>query len=278
MSPTQYVEIALALLAAGAVTGVFAGLFGIGGGAVIVPVLDTTFRALGYGPELSMPLAVGTSLAVIVPTSITSYVAHRKAGAVDMAAIRIWALPTILGATAGCVIAAWAPSWVFKAVFIAVGGFNGVRFITQAQIGSSTVKPIEPVSMTLYGGVIGLASSLMGIAGGMLSTLWLMHLGRAINVAVATSAAIGIFVAVPGALGYVAAGWGKLALLPPGSLGFISLPALVLVGLTSSLVAPFGARLAHRFEKRKLQRWFGIYLIIASLRFGFDLLGLNVVR
>jgi uncharacterized membrane protein YfcA len=274
----QYVEIAAALLVAGAVTGIFAGLFGIGGGAIIVPVLDTTFRALGYADALSMPLAVGTSLSVIVPTSITSYITHQRAGAVDMAALRIWAIPTIVGATVGCVIAAYAPAWVFKAVFIAVGGFNGVRFLTQSKIGSATPKPIEPVSMTLYGGIIGLASSLMGIAGGMLSTLWLMHLGRAINVAVATSAAIGIFVAVPGALGYVAAGWPKIAELPPGSLGFVSLPALVLVGLGSSAIAPIGARLAHQFDKKKLQRWFGIYLIIASLRFVLDLLGLNIVR
>jgi uncharacterized membrane protein YfcA len=131
--------------------------------------------------------------------------------------------------------------------------------------------------MRFFGVVIGLASSLMGIGGGMLSTLWLLHLGRAINVAVATSAAIGIFIAIPGAGGYVLAGLSKTADLPPGSIGFVSLPALVLVGATSTWIAPFGARLAHRFERRALQRAFGIYLIVASVRFALDLIGINFV-
>ena len=268
----------VALLAAGALTGLLAGVFGVGGGAVAVPILYELFRILEVPEEVRMPLCVGTSLAIIIPTSIRSFNAHRAKGAVDMSILRVWAVPVVLGVIVGSVIARYAPADLFKAVFVVVAGISAIRLL----FGKDTWRfgldmPSKPI-MVAYGWLIGILSALMGIGGGQLSNLFMTFYNRPIHQAVATSSGLGILISIPGALGYIYAGWPHMAeypdvaaFQPPLALGYISLIGLVLFIPTSTWMAPVGARLAHRLSKRRLEVAFGIFLLIVCARFAASL-------
>ena len=267
----QFLPLAAALVCAGGVTGVLAGLFGVGGGAIIVPILYQTFVILGLPEEVRMPLTVGTSLAVIIPTSVRSYLAHRATGAVDNGILRLWVVPCLIGVIAGSALAAFAPPWLFKGVFVAIAGSNGIALL----IGRKDWRIAdEPSSwpMRAIGFVIGILSSLMGISGGMLSNISLMMFGRTIHQAVATSAGLGVAISIPGAIGYAVAGLSKMSLLPPLSLGFVSLIGVALLAPLGMVCAPFGARLAHAIPRRKLEIAFGVYLVTMAGRFLVNLL------
>jgi uncharacterized membrane protein YfcA len=271
---TELAWLAIALLAAGAVTGILAGVFGVGGGAVIVPVLYELFTLLGVPEETRMPLCVGTSLAVIIPTSIRSFNAHRAKGMVDMSIVKIWAVPVVIGVLGGGVIARYAPADVFKAVFVVVAGLSAFRLL----LGKDSWKLADDMPsnlvMRLYGLVIGVLSALMGIGGGQLSSLFMTFYGRPIHQAVATSSGLGVLISIPGAIGYIYAGWPKAAefpevaaLQPPLALGYVSLIGFLLFVPTSIWTAPIGARLAHALPKRKLEILFGMFLGVVCLRF-----------
>ena len=262
----DFVFLAVAMLAAGAATGLLAGVFGVGGGAIIVPVLFEVFGVLKVPDEVRMPLCVGTSLAIIIPTSIRSFNAHRAKGAVDMTILKIWALPVFLGVAAGSVIARFAPADVFKIVFIAVAGLSAIRLLFARDGWKISDTMPGGFVMRAYGGVIGVLSALMGIGGGQLSNLFMTFYGRPIHQAVATSSGLGVIISLPGALGASYAGWPKMALLPPLSLGFVSVMAFLLFIPTSMWTAPIGARLAHQLSKRRLEFAFGIFLALVSLR------------
>ena len=271
--PGMFATIAVALAVAGGVTGVLAGLFGLGGGAITVPLLFEVFRIQGFAPDVAMPLAVGTSLAIIIPTSLQSARGHHARGAVDMAVVRAWALPVLIGVTAGAWIARFAPPAVFQAVFVSVASINAIKLFFGKE--SWRIAPELPrgAGLRAYGLVTGLASALMGIGGGAISNLILTLHGRPIRQAVATSAAVGVLVSIPGALGYVWAGWGR-AQLPPLSVGFVSILAFVLIVPTTLLTTPIGVRLAHSLPKRQLEILFATFLTLVSLRFLGALLGL----
>ncbi|MFN3855687.1 MAG: sulfite exporter TauE/SafE family protein [Phreatobacter sp.] len=274
----QLAILAIGLLVSGAITGILAGVFGVGGGAVIVPVLYELFGVVGVPNELKMPLAVGTSLAIIIPTSIRSFQTHRAKGAVDMEVLRAWAVPVVVGVIAGSLIARYAPPGVFKLVFVLVAGLSAWRLLTGRELNFGTGMP-GPVGMVATGGIIGVLSSLMGIGGGQLGNLVMMAYGRTIHNAVATSSGLGVLISIPGALGYVYAGWPKAAEFPavaaiqfPFALGYVSLIGFLLFIPTSMWTAPIGARLAHALPKRKLELAFGAFLLIVCLRFVWDLL------
>jgi uncharacterized membrane protein YfcA len=268
-----------ALLCAGAVTGVLAGLFGVGGGAMIVPVLYELFRLVGVPEEVRMPLCVGTSLAIIIPTSIRSFNAHRKKGAVDMSILRQWAVPVVIGVVMGSAIARYAPADLFKAVFVAVAGVSAIRLLfgkDSWRLG--TDMPSGPI-MTLYGWVIGVLSALMGIGGGQLSNLFMTFYSRPIHQAVATSSGLGVLISIPGALGYIYAGWPRAAEYPdvvalqfPLALGYVSLIGSILFVPTSIWTAPIGVHLAHSLSKRRLEVAFGIFLLTVCARFAASLI------
>jgi uncharacterized protein len=255
------------LLVGGVVTGILAGLFGVGGGAVIVPVVYSVFGLMGVPEELRMPLSVGTSLAVIIPTSIQSFRTHHAKGAVEMDVLKLWAIPVVLGVVLGASVARFAPPALFKIVFIGVATLTAAKLFFGGD--KWVIGHVLPTGlpMRIYGGIIGLLSSLMGIGGGQLSNVFLTAYGRPIHNAIATSAGLGVLVSIPGAIGYVIAGWPKMAALPPLSVGFVSLIGLLLIAPTSSYFAPYGARLAHRLPKRKLEVGFGIFMVVVSLRF-----------
>lgn len=259
-----------ALIAGGAATGFLAGLFGIGGGGITVPILYQTFRLVGVSDAIAMPLSIGTSLAVIIPTSLSSTRAHLRRGAVDIDLWKRWVVPVTVGVMAGAWIARYAPASLFKIVFIAISMFSAWRFLggrTNWRIGDE--MPRGP-SLAAQGMSIGLLSSLMGVGGAQIVNLFMSLYGAPIIRAVATSAAIGVVVSIPGAIGYALAGWGKEG-LPPLSIGFVSIVGFALVSPLAVALAPVGARLAHSWTRRQLEVAFGVFLVLICLRFGVSL-------
>jgi uncharacterized membrane protein YfcA len=269
-------EIALlvaGIVASGVVTGLLAGLFGIGGGAVIVPVLYEVFRILDVPDEVRMQLCVGTSLAIIVPTNIRSYLTHRAKGAVDHEVVKRWVLPALAGIAIGSVVAAFAPPAVFRLAFVVMAIVIAFKLL----FGRDSWRladdfPGRP-GMSVFGLLVGLSSSLMGVSGGSVSNMIQTLYGRSIHQAVATSAALGVPISIAGTIGYMLAGLPHRALLPPLSIGFVSLVGVVVMAPVSSLVAPYGARLAHALPRRRLEIGFAIFLLIVCARFIASLIG-----
>ena len=264
---SELLWLALAIIVGGVITGLLAGLFGIGGGAVIVPVLYEVFRILDVPDTVRMQLCVGTSLAIIVPTTIQSYLTHRAKGLVVPGVLRLWALPAVLGVVCGAVIAYFAPAAVFKIAFVVIAIVIATKFLFAGDRWNLGTELPGPVPMRLYGFIIGLTSSLMGVSGGSLSNMGLTLYGKSIHQAVATSAGLGVPITIVGTLGYILAGWHDRALLPPLSLGFVSLIGVAIMAPVSSFAAPYGARLAHRLSRRTLEIAFSIFLLLISARF-----------
>jgi uncharacterized protein len=257
----------LAIIAAGIITGLLAGVFGIGGGAIIVPVLFELFRLFGVPDTVRMQLCIGTSLAIIVPTAWRSYRAHRARGLVISEVVRLWTWPIVFGVLLGAVIAAFAPSAIFKLAFVVIAAIIIAKmwFISDRWRIADDL-PGRP-AMVAYGLAIGLGSSLMGISGGSPATLVLTLYGKPIHNAVATSAGIGVPISIAGTIGFIAAGLPHQALLPPLSLGFVSLIGVAAIAPLSSWAAPLGARLAHAIPERRLEIAFGCFLLLAAGRF-----------
>ena len=259
--------LALAIVVGGVITGLLAGLFGIGGGAVIVPVLYEVFTVLDVPEAVRMQLCIGTSIAIILPTTVRSYLAHRVKGLVIPQVIRLWAIPAIVGVICGSLIAAFAPPAVFKIAFVLIAGFIAAKFLFAGDRWNLGADLRGTVPMTFYGFGIGLAGSLMGVSGGSLSNIVLTLYGKSIHQAVATSSGLGVPITVVGTIGYILAGVHDRALLPPLSLGFVSLIGVAVMAPVSSLVAPYGARLAHRMSRRTLEVAFSLFLLAVSARF-----------
>ena len=242
-------------------------MFGIGGGAVIVPVLYEVFRVLNVPDEVRIQLCVGTSLAIILPTTIRSYLTHRQKGLVVPNVIRLWALPAVIGVICGAIIAAFAPAAVFKIAFVVIATFIATKFLFAGDRWNLGTELPGPLPMRIYGFVIGLAGALMGVSGGSLSNIALTLYGKTMHQAVATSSGLGVPITIVGTLGYILAGLPQHALLPPLSLGFVSLIGVAVMAPVSSFTAPYGARLAHRLSRRTLELAFSSFLLLISARF-----------
>jgi uncharacterized membrane protein YfcA len=259
--------LALAIIAGGVVTGILAGLFGIGGGALIVPVLYEVFRVLEVSEEVRFQLCVGTSIAIIVPTNIRSFMTHRAQGAVMMDVVRTWTIPAVAGVAVGSLIAGIAPGAVLKIAFVLIASVIAAKLLLGRESWQLGDDLPAPAGMAGWGFVIGLGASLMGISGGSISNMILTLYGKSIHRAVATAAGLGVPITVVGTLGYIAAGLPQQALMPPLCIGFVSLVGLVLMAPVSSLTAPYGARLAHAMPRRRLEIALGLYLLAVSARF-----------
>ncbi len=273
VSPGEIALLLLGILASGVVSGLLAGLFGIGGGAVIVPVLDEVFRILGVSNDVRIQLCVGTSLAIIVPTNIRSYLAHRAKGAVDHQVVKTWVLPALGGVAIGSVIAAFAPAAIFRLAFVVMAAIIAFKLL----FGRDSWRladdfPGQP-RMSGFGLLVGLSSSLMGVSGGSVSNMIQTLYGRSIHQAVATSAGLGVPLSIAGTLGYILAGLPHWSLLPPLSIGFVSLIGVAVMAPVSTWVAPYGARLAHELPRRRLEIGFAIFLIVVCVRFVGSLVG-----
>lgn len=256
-----------AVLIAGTLTGLFAGLLGIGGAAISVPVMYEVFRVLGVPDEVRIQLCVGTALALIVPTSIRSYFAHRAKGAVDDRVLKIWASPIIVGVGIGSFIAYFASATVFKMLFVIFATLMALKLLFGRETWRLGQQLPGTGTIAAVGLVIGTISALMGIGGGAYSVLFLTLYGVSIHRAVATSAGVGVLISVPGVIGYMIAGWPQQALMPPLSVGYVSFLAVLLFSPTSVLAAPYGAKLAHSWPRRRLEVAFAIFLLIVAVRF-----------
>jgi uncharacterized membrane protein YfcA len=268
---TELIQLAAAVIAAGIVAGLLAGLFGIGGGAVLVPVLYQALTFLNVPDSVRMHVSVGTSIAIIVPTGIRSFLAHRRRGAVDMAVLRGWIVWVPAGAIVATFVAAIVSGAALRGIFAVVALAVAIRLIANRdswRIGDTL--PANPTRAAV-GFFIGLLSTLMGIGGGILNNTFMTLYGRPIHQAVATSAGVGVLISIPGVFGYTWAGWGDPG-LPPFSLGFVNIPAMLLIIPTSVLAAPLGVRLAHRLSRRQLEIAFGLFLLFVSARFAVTLL------
>ncbi|WP_210200404.1 sulfite exporter TauE/SafE family protein [Cohaesibacter celericrescens] len=255
----------IAVAGAGVLGGLLAGLLGVGGGIVIVPVLFVIFTILDYASGLAMKLAVATSLATIVLTSLMSARSHYKRGATDIALLKAWFIPIVVGVLIGTFIGGFADGRILTLVFAVVAVLVALKMMIP-QKESSLASGFPNASIQAASGVgVGLISAMMGIGGGTLSVPLLTAVGYEMRRAVGTSAAIGFVIAVPATIGYMLAGQG-VADLAPLSIGYVNVPAFVALVPLTMIFAPVGARIAHSIPQRALQSAFGLFLLLTAAR------------
>ncbi|MFQ5644871.1 MAG: sulfite exporter TauE/SafE family protein [Thiogranum sp.] len=252
-----------AYLLLGVIAGVLAGLLGVGGGLIIVPVLAALFALQGFTAEHLMQLAVGTSLATILFTSLSSMLAHHRRAAVEWPSMLQLSLGILPGGWLGGVLALWIGS-------LALAGLFGLfELLVAAQMGfgrppAAHRKSPGRTRNAIVGVAIGALSALLGIGGGTLTVPWLVWHGIDVRKAVGTSAACGLPIALSGTLGFIAVGLGRQG-LPAGSTGFVYWPAVIVISIASVLSAPSGARLAHSLDRARLKKVFAMFLAVLGL-------------
>lgn len=254
----------------GLFTGFIAGLFGVGGGLTLVPILFMLYATQGFPVDQLMHLALGTSMATIVLTSISSMRAHHGHGAVRWDIVRTMAPGLVLGTFGGSMIASVVPTRPLVMMFVGIVYYAGLQMVLDFKPKPHRQLP-GPLGRFAVGGAIGVVSSLVAAGGGFLSIPFMLFCNVVIHHAVGTSAALGFPIALAGMIGYVVSGWSTTG-LPAGSLGYVYLPAVIGIVATSMLVAPMGARLAHSLPVKKLKRLFGIFLAILATKMLHSLL------
>jgi uncharacterized protein len=268
----EYGVLILSLAGAGLFAGLVAGMFGIGGGSVIVPVLFFLLEGMGFG-DTAMHVAVSTSLATIILTSLRSVAAHHKRGAVDWSIIRGWAPWIMLGAACGIGLS----GLMSKQMLLGVFGVLLVLLAAQLFFGQPSWKLADEMPRGAgragLGTGVGTLSALMGIGGGTFGVSLMTLCGIPIHRAVATAAGWGVAIGLPGALAAILVGWGRGG-LPPLSLGFVYLPAFALISVFTVLMAPVGASLAHRLDAHRLRKLFGVLLALVAVRMVWQAAGL----
>lgn len=251
----------------GAIAGFAAGLFGVGGGLIIVPILYIVFTQLNYDPNVIMHMAVGTSLATIIVTSISSVMAHHKRGAVLWSVFRHLTPGLVLGSFIGAGIADLMSGQHLQLVIGAFAIFMAYRMFKGANHQVDSTKTLPSTSMQMIaGGGIGIASAIFGIGGGSLTVPYLNHYGVVMQKAVATSAACGVPIAIAGALGFMWFG-AKAHITIPNTIGYIHVYAFIGISLMSFITAKLGAKVAHALSAAKLKQYFAGLLIVVGLYF-----------
>jgi uncharacterized membrane protein YfcA len=255
----------LAMLAAGLVAGFAAGLFGIGGGFVVVPALFVVLPLLGGFKSQYAHIAVGTSAATIIVTSIRSLTAHAKRGAVEWKVLKDWAPWIVLGSMLGVVLASHVDGKALTLIFASGVLLMSFHFLAP-RVGNRVISDQMPSGLLRAGiaGGLGGFSSLLGIGGGTIAIMVMTLCGRTIHRAIATASGIGTLIAVPATIGFAIIGLGQAG-LPWGSLGYINLPTALAVGSMSVLTAPLGVAAAHSLPQGLLKRVFGAYLVFIAL-------------
>lgn len=253
------------LLITGGVAGILAGLLGIGGGILIVPVLVFVFRYQGVDPEIIMHMAIGTSLATIVVTSLSSIREHQAHAAIIWSIVKLMAPSIILGALLGAVIADALPSDTLRLIFAPF------MLLVAFQMGFGRPPKAQrqlpqTVGLSVAGGIIGFLSSLLGIGGGSLNVPFMSFCNISVRKAVATSAAIGFPIALAGVIGFIISGW-NISALPEWSLGYINLKAALSIVVASAITAPLGAKLTHIMPVNVLKKVFALLLVIVAIKF-----------
>ena len=269
LPPTQIALLLAAVVASGLFAGLVAGLFGVGGGTVVVPALFYVFAVLELGGEANLHVAVGSSLAVIIATSLRSLTAHRSHGAVDEAVLKAWTPWVSVGALLGAGLAGLASKPALSLVY-AVGA---TLVALQMAFGREgwRLAPELPASWARrgLGTAIGAMSSMMGVGGGGFGSMLMTLYGRPIHQAVATASGFGVAIGLPAAVGFVVFGWDAPG-RPPLSLGYVNVPAALVMATVTTATAPFGARLAHRLHKDMLRRLFAGFLILTAISIVYE--------
>jgi uncharacterized protein len=265
MANWQDIAILIAAMAgAGVFAGFIAGLFGVGGGTVLVPALFYAFGVFQLGGEANLHVAIGTSLSTIITTSLRSVAAHRQHGSVDEAVLKGF-IPWISGgAIIGAIFAGLADKGVLGLIYggfaILLAGYMGLGRESWTLMREVPTGGLRAVVGTALGGV----SSLMGIGGGAFGAAVMTLAGRPIHQAVATASGFGVAIAIPATLGFIMIGWDATG-RPPLSLGYVNVPGFIVLALITGAVAPYGAKLAHRLDKTVLRRSFGAYLALTAV-------------
>lgn len=257
--------------ALGGIAGIIAGLLGVGGGLLIVPVLVAIFSAQGISAEIYLQLAIGTSLATIMFTSLSSAYAHHRRHSVHWASVGQLSIGMVIGGGLGGLIADWIGGVILTLLFGVFEIFVAAQMIFSRPPKSHAKLPSRLANASA-GIAIGGFSALLGIGGGTLSVPWLVWHSMPIHIAIGSSAACGITIAAVGALGFVVVGWHHPD-LPNASTGYVYWPAVLLISLTSTLSAPWGAKLAHHLNPQQLKKLFA--LILAGLGLWMLLRGLT---
>lgn len=252
------------LVLSGALAGLIAGMFGIGGGVVIVPALYAVFRSFNITDDVAMKTAIATSLATIVVTSLRSSFAHYKRGAVDVRVLKSWIPWIIPGALLGAVLASYLPGqWliigfgVFVILIALQMGFGNSDWRIAEQMPDGVVK-------VLLASLIGISSSLVGIGGGIIGVILMTLCGKPIHRAVGTAAGFGVAIGLPAALMFMVFGW-QINGAVPFSIGFVNLPGFLAISVLTVALAPVGAGLAHSLSPIILRRMFAVLLVITGL-------------
>ncbi len=252
------------LLVTGVVSGIAAGLLGIGGGAIIVPALAVALGWLGFDGDVVQHVAVGTSLAIIIPTGIVSARSHHKRGAVDIEILKLWAPVIVVATLVGGLMARLYSGDALRIIFGVMALLIAANILLPFQERLMGHLKHSRLTHRISAAVVGYISSLMGVGGGSLSVPTIHAFGATMHKAVGTGAAIGVFIALAGTVGFIVSGWDAPG-RPPLSVGYINIVALVLVGATAALCAPLGAALAHRLQQRTLKLAFAAFLCVTGL-------------
>jgi len=264
------ITLILTFCAVGAGVGVLAGLLGVGGGLVIVPILVFIFNYQGVPAEIIMHLALGTSMASIIFTSVSSFMAHHKRGAVQWDIVRHIVIGILTGTFLGSCFASRMSTNFLKIFFVVFLYFISSQLLFNRKPRASRQLP-GLFGMFCTGNIIGFLSSLVGIGGGAISVPFMIWCNVIVHSAIGTSAAIGLPIAIAGTIGYIFNGW-NLSTLPDYSIGYIYLPALFGIAATSILTAPLGVKLAHSLPVNKLKRIFALLLIVVGTRMLFKIM------
>ena len=262
----EFFGLLVLLITAGAIAGLTAGLFGNGGGFAVVPALVLVFSILDIESENLIFVAVGTSLACIIFSSARALMSHNKKGAVDFLVLKEWAPWLVFGVIIGIFIASYSQAEELYLIFAWGVLFYGIYFLFPQILDQTAMKQRDmPVGFARASLVsfLGGFSALLGIAGGTITVITMSICKRPIYQAVATASGVGLIIGLVGALGFLVLGFNKTD-LPFGSLGFINIPAVLIISLVSILTAPIGVEWAHNLEENKLKRLFGLYLLLVS--------------
>ncbi len=254
------------LVAGGLLTGVLSGLFGVGGGGILVPVMYEVFGAAGVPEDVTLHLAVGTSFAIIIPTSFRAANSHYQRDAIDMPVLRLLTPGAIIGVVLGAIAAKFADDTAMKAVWVVSATIMSATLLLKREDWRIRGEIGRPAVAYPVGVGVGFLATLMGVGGGAQIAALMTLLGRSIHRAVGTAAGFSCVVAVPALVGFIWAGWG-VAGLPPGSVGYVSLISAAAMMPASVLTAPIGVRLAHGLPRRKLEIAFALFLLAVALRF-----------
>lgn len=272
MLSSELALLAAALLGAGFASGLLAGLFGVGGGSIVVAALYHAFTFADVPEELRMQMSFGTAFAIMVPTSAVSFLGHLRRGSADRRVARGWIAPVTAGVCLGSLMASRMSSVSLQVVFVVLVVLNAVKLLSGWPAWRSLRESPSVPALRTSGFVIGLLSALIGIGGGVFGNFFLTAYGHTIRRAIGTTASLGAIISLAGTLNYAVLGL-DVPRTPPGTIGFVSVLAFLIVAPVAAATAPLGVRLAHRFTMRQLRLAFSLFLLAIAARFVFVISG-----